>query len=105
MLPQNTYRQMLDGSPVYKKMSPDMQSAILKAQGEDRDKYERIFRTEMQGIASAKTDLLQRNKIAVRDFTAATATVRRQKTQDVESSAKRSDEEAGRSLLRELDQA
>lgn len=105
MLTQKTYRQMLDGSPVYKKMSPDMQSAILKAQGDDRDKYERIFRTEMQGIASAKADLLQRNKIAVRDFTAATTSIRRQRTQDMETRAQRADEEAGRGLLKELDRA
>jgi hypothetical protein len=103
MMPRQNYQQLLFASPVYQKLTETMQTMILRARGEDRAKYERIFNTEAKGIAAAKVDLLKRNGIAVRDFSATVIKIHHNKMKADENAAAKQDEQAGNSLLRKLD--
>jgi hypothetical protein len=103
MLPQTSYKELLSFSPVYQKLTEGMQMMILRAKGEDRDKYERIFKIEADGIAAAKIDLLKRNNVVVKDFSSTVVKIHTGKRKADESAAASRDAKTGDKLLQKLD--
>ena len=71
------YIQMITDSDVYKNLDATLQETIIKAEGNDKLRYEQIFLTERNGILAAKKDLIERNGMVIRGMELEMKTVRR----------------------------
>lgn len=53
------YVQLVKASEVFQKLDEDFQQEILKAEGEEKDRFIQIFKTERDGIAAAQKEFIE----------------------------------------------
>lgn len=96
------YEQLVKSAASFGEMSADVQSRILAAEGEEMEKYIRIFTEEKALLAKAYQNFQAETDKVVLDYKAGVQKDKRRKLAAAESGVQRSEESKAEDLLKKL---